>query len=121
MKQPQPFHILLIESEDNVAKHIAQLLSNDGHFVSRAVTLSEADELCEDGRFDLLITASKLPDGPACELLTPQFACKKIPGILIEGQDHGDCKVAKGFRARVQIPVTLPALRSAITQATGIN
>jgi CheY-like chemotaxis protein len=118
MKQTQPLQILLVESHDDVAKAIVRLLSADGHIVSRAGTLAEAHELCEDGRFDLLITGHQLPDGPACELLAETSPCERIPGILVAPGDDEMCNVSLGFRARVQTPLTLPALRNAIIRAT---
>jgi DNA-binding response OmpR family regulator len=119
MKQTQPLQILLVESHDDVAMAIVRLLSTDGHMVSRAGSLAEAHELCEDGRFDLLITGHHLPDGPACELLAEASPCERVPGILVAAGDDEMCSVSLGFRARLHTPLTLPALRHAIIRATG--
>ncbi|HEY1686623.1 MAG TPA: response regulator [Tepidisphaeraceae bacterium] len=120
MDQSRALHVLLVDHQDKTARDLVGLLNTDGCRVSRAATLAEAHELCEDGRFDLLVTASKLPDGPACELLDQNHACKKISGILIEEKDGDACKVSKGFRAHIRAPLTLLILRKAIAQATGV-
>jgi DNA-binding response OmpR family regulator len=121
MKQTEPLQILLVESHDDVAQAIVRLLSTDGHMISRAGTLAEAQELCEDGRFDLLITGHRLPDGPACELLEKMNPCERVPGILVAADDDEMCGVSLGFRAQLHAPLTLPALRNGLCRRPQIK
>jgi DNA-binding response OmpR family regulator len=110
--------ILLVEPDPRVAAAISSLLVKDGHSVSRATRLQEAHDLCQDGRFDLLIASNHLPDGAACELLTDAHSCRTLPGILVTSDpDSTLCMTAEGFRARLTPPIHLPALRSAILRA----
>lgn len=112
-----PLNILLVVSGNEPAD-VARLLAGDGHAVSRAGSLAEAEELCEIGRFDLMIVNHRLPDGPACELLAGAGACRHVPGIVMAADDDDLCSVSLGFRARLAAPVALPALRTAIVLAT---
>jgi DNA-binding NtrC family response regulator len=121
MTPQTPLNILLIvpRANDADAHPIAAALNADGHAVSRACSISEARDLCESGRFDLVITADPLPDGRATDLrAATTLPCARLPAILVTKPSPADGSATPAtFAATLHHPVAPTALRDAVRRA----
>ena len=75
--------ILIIDPDQGDADMIDGVLTPRGHLVTRADSLGEARILCGMMAYQVLITALRLPDGDAGELLVDGGLCCKVPAIVI--------------------------------------
>jgi DNA-binding NtrC family response regulator len=113
----RPLNILLIEDHDDSAVVMSRMLGKDGHFVTRAGTVAEARVLREVGKFELVITDRRLPDGDAWVMLAETEA--GVPVVTVGGDGADAAGRPAGFKGHVQKPVGLVALRDAIARAMG--
>src|SRR3954465_130164 len=103
--KPVGLSVLLVEDHVDSARAMARLLQSMGHQVQTAHTLGDADELANNGQYQLLISDLKLPDGSGLDLIKKLRASN--PGakaIAISGfsnpSDLQACKDA-GFDTHV--------------------
>jgi CheY-like chemotaxis protein len=105
--------ILYVEDHDDTASAMARLLLSYGHAVSTAATAVEAERLCDDEDFDLLILDIGLRDGDGCALLERLRKKCATPAIALTGYGMPEDIVrtrAAGFLAHILKPVTLEPL-----------
>ena len=99
---------------------MARLLNLSGYIVHTANTCAAARQICEQERFDLVISDVGLPDGTGYELMRQMLAKDCVPkGIAVSGygteQDVKESLTA-GFSAHLVKPVQFDTLRDAIRQ-----
>ena len=111
----RPLNILLIEDHDDSALVMTRMLGKDGHQVTRAGTVAEARVLREVGKFDMVITDRRLPDGDAWGLLAE--IAGGIPVVTVGGDAADVAGRPASFKGHVRKPVGLAEIRSAIAQA----
>src|SRR2546423_13363175 len=74
--------ILLVDDHADTLEVFSRVLRSRGYEVEGAKTLADARALCQTGRFDLLISDIRLPDGDAWELAKLAQACGAKPIAL---------------------------------------
>lgn len=102
---------LVVEDDPNVAKLVARLLAR----VSIASTLCEsvlgAEGALAEGRFDVLIVDSTLPDGDGVELVARLRAQgSEVPAVLISGTSMKPDDARTRFLLKPFTKDSLPAL-----------
>lgn len=114
--------LLLVEDHLDSAELLAELLSNHGHSVHIATTVSGALELAHRQPFDVVVSDVGLPDASGYELMTKlreQFAMK---GIAITGSS-GSVEIERGreagFSAQLTKPVSVHTLERALEDVAG--
>src|SRR4051812_712309 len=91
--------ILLVEDHTDTARVLARLLGLSGYHVSTADTFAAAMQLCDQQKFDLLISDVGLPDGSGYDLMRQimQRRCA-AKGIAVSGYGS-DKDVAESLQA----------------------
>ena len=79
--------ILVVEDDADTARMMARLLNSSGYPTMTAGSVAEARQLCDEHRFDLLITDLSLPDGSGTDLLRHDENCFG-KGIIVSGHDE---------------------------------
>jgi two-component system CheB/CheR fusion protein len=110
--------ILLVEDHDDTAKALARLLNLSGYQVETAGTFASALEICDGGKFDLVISDVGLPDGSGYDLMREILARRCVSkGIAVSGygteQDVEQSMLA-GFTEHLVKPVSFELLRDTI-------
>ena len=106
--------VLVVEDHNDSAQALARLLALDGHKTRIAATLADAQRLCTDEKFDVILCDLGLPDGNGLDLAsTARVACPAARLIAVTG--HGmtqDLKAieAAGFDGHVLKPFTIESL-----------
>ncbi len=97
--------LLVIEDEKLILEQLLEYLSLvfPEIEVVPAETLSEARRLCQDQRYDLVISDCVLPDGTACEIL-PGLPFE-IPVIILTG--HVDENLLQEVQEKYRGPLHL--------------
>ncbi|MFW5828656.1 MAG: response regulator transcription factor [Planctomycetota bacterium] len=95
---PEPFRILLVEDEENLAHFIALNLESDGHRVARAADLAGAYLLREQQGFDLVVLDLMLPDGDGLQLLEAMRATGDDCLVLVLTARNTTDDVIRGLR-----------------------
>jgi two-component system CheB/CheR fusion protein len=114
-------HLKLLLVEDHVLtlKTLQRLLAAEGHHVTPATTIAEAVRAAERERFDLVLSDVGLPDGSGCDLMPVLRDRFGLPGIALSGFGaDGDLEASQraGFLAHITKPVSLEAIRDALTR-----
>jgi two-component system CheB/CheR fusion protein len=108
--------VLLVDDHADTCNVVSRLLTMDGHRVTCAYTLAEAQASIDNCRFDLMICDVGLPDGNGLDLLVHARARYPVQGISLSGYG-GDVPLrgaAAGFRAHLSKPFSVAILREAI-------
>lgn len=117
--------ILLVEDHADTAVVFSRVLRRDGHQVEVAHTAQEAEKLCEQNDFDLLLCDIELSDGTCFHLLErARKSCPAAIGIIISahGDDQRRQAAAKaGFKEYIVKPVRAEHLRAAIDRASQVR
>ena len=117
--------ILLVEDHADTAVVFSRVLRRDGHQVEVAHTVQEAEKLCEQKNFDLLLCDIELMDGTCFHLLErARKTCPTAVGIIISA--HGDdqrrqAAVKAGFKEYIVKPVRAEHLRAAVERSSQIR
>ncbi len=110
-------HILYVEDHEDTSHVIGKMLQSMGHLVSLAMTCTDARQILERERIDLLISDLSLPDGDGCELMREVAARFRIPGIAVSGyaqsRDVDDARRA-GFCEFLVKPLFIPQLQTTL-------
>jgi DNA-binding NtrC family response regulator len=111
-------HILLLEDHRDSAFAFSRVLGMDGHKVTVAATLRQAEDFCSKMQCDLLLCDIELPDGQGFSILKClQSSRPQTQGIIISAHDdkaHRDTAKAEGFAAYLVKPVTADLLNATI-------
>jgi len=107
--------ILLVDDHDDTARALARLLGLSGYDVRTATTVAAAISLCDEHRFDLLISDIGLPDGTGYDLMR-ELTRRGIPaGIAVSGyEDDATAGRDAGFVAHLVKPVAFETLKETI-------
>jgi CheY-like chemotaxis protein len=111
-----PLRVLLVEDNRDTLRFLALILSQRGHDVRAAATLSAARAEVSAGDFDLLISDIELPDGTGLELMR-ELANRSVPGIAMSGfGSEDDVRQSRdaGFAAHLTKPVDIARLEKTI-------
>jgi CheY-like chemotaxis protein len=118
---PRTLRLLLVEDNRDTRQVLALVLSQKGHEVRTAATLSEARSALAEHEFDLLISDVELPDGTGLDLMQ-ELAAHEIPGIAMSGfgsEEDVRQSQACGFVAHLTKPVEFRALEQTIQRVAG--
>jgi PAS domain S-box-containing protein len=112
-----PARILLVEDNPDTSRVMRRLLSQSGHAVRTADSVSAALRSAEAEDFDLLLCDIGLPDGTGHDLMRQLLARRPVRGIAISGygmdEDVRKSREA-GFVEHLTKPVDVTRLESAI-------
>jgi DNA-binding NtrC family response regulator len=115
-------HILLLEDHADSAFAFSRVLGSDGHKVSVAKTVREAEQACNNHSFDLLLCDIELPDGQGFKILKQLQAHRpQTQGVIVSAHDdkgHRDTAKAEGYAAYLVKPVTADLLNTTILRVT---
>jgi DNA-binding NtrC family response regulator len=76
--------ILLIEDDPDVRVVLEHVLYDAGHEVDAGMTVRDGRERLGSGKYDLLLTDGRLPDGTGIEL-ADQADAQSIPVLILTG------------------------------------
>jgi DNA-binding NtrC family response regulator len=76
--------ILLIEDDPDVRLVLEHVLYDAGYEVDTAATVRDGRELFDSGKYDLLLTDGRLPDGTGIEL-AGQADSQGVPVLILTG------------------------------------
>ena len=110
--------ILLVEDHHDTARVMARLLNLSGYVVETANTFESALKICDQQRFDLLISDVGLPDGTGYDLMRQmrQRECAAA-GIAVSGygsEKDVEDSIRAGFALHLVKPVEFDVLFEAI-------
>ena len=110
--------ILLVEDHYDTARAMARLLNLSGYMVHTANTCASALRICDEHRFDLLISDVGLPDGSGYDLMRALLERKcTTKGIAVSGygsEKDVEDSLRAGFTLHLVKPVEFTALCDAI-------
>jgi CheY-like chemotaxis protein len=117
--------ILVVDDEADVRELIADVLVGRGYEVEMAADGAEALRLCEQARYDLILSDLRMPkmDGAAFyQALLGKYGPAMPRMIFVTGQAHA--LDYAGFLGMTAVPVlakpfTVDDLQKAVTQALG--
>jgi PAS domain S-box-containing protein len=117
--------ILLVEDHAQTRNTLARLLTNRGHEVATAETVSQARDLALTFAYDLVLSDLGLPDGNGHELMTELRRLRPdCHGIALSGYGM-DSDIqrsrAAGFDLHLTKPIDVGALENALRQARRNN
>lgn len=99
--------ILLVEDDQEIAKHLTVLLGAEGFSVIHATTRREAVALTEERSFDLALVDISLPDGSGFALYTAIKAAGDVPVIFLTASDD-EASVVTGLNMGADDYITKP-------------
>lgn len=116
--------ILLLEDDLSLINGLFFVFQKQGFTLEIARTLKEAEELWEDGRYELLVLDVSLPDGTGFEFCQKVRQSSKVPIIFLTASDEemniimgldigGDDYITKPFKLGVLISRINALLRRA--------
>lgn len=110
--------ILVVDSDEVSRRALSLLFQNDGHEVAAVDSLRDAQSICVDQSFDVLICGNtRFADGNAFDLMRAVAERCGARGILLDG-DWTDANrllaKAAGFGHHFQKPVTYDQLHNAL-------
>lgn len=118
MEQAARATILLVEDHDDTARVMARLLNLSGFDVHTAGTVTSAIRLCEQKKFDLLISDVGLPDGTGYDLMREILNRRcTSKGIAVSGygsEEDVQLSLSAGFSLHLVKPVAFDTLHEAI-------
>lgn len=116
--------ILVVEDHVDSASSLARILSRQGHRVSIAASIREANALAAGHRFDVALCDLGLPDGDGCDLMRELAARYGLKGIALTGFGMpADLErvTAAGFSAHVLKPISFDHLLTVLQEVTESN
>lgn len=111
--------ILLAEDHVDTSRILKLVMTNWGHEVETAGTVSQAVELAKMDRFDVLISDIGLPDGTGLDLIRQVRVFSQVPAIALTGYGMDEdvtASRAAGFNAHLTKPTDLQQLQTSINQ-----
>ncbi len=117
---PEAWRLLLVEDHEATRQVLTRLLSRAGYQVTTAGSVTEAREIAERARFDLVISDVGLPDGTGIELMEALHSRYGLHGIALTGYGmEDDLRRTRevGFLEHLVKPVDFPQLRRAIERS----
>ena len=81
-------YILLVEDDLSLISGLSFAVKKAGYGLDIAHTKSEADEIWEDGKYDLVILDVSLPDGSGFEFCKRVRLTSKVPIIFLTASDE---------------------------------
>lgn len=116
-------HILVVDDEEALADMIGIALEMMGYQVTRAFSLSEASELAEIKRFDLVLLDNHFPDGHG-DSLVPALMKRwpELPIVIVTANDtdeHVTNALALGAREVLNKPFGLDELGAVVARYCG--
>jgi DNA-binding response OmpR family regulator len=111
--------ILLVDDHVDTLTVTARLLRASGHQVSIASSLREAQRVCDEHEFDVLVSDILLPDGSACSWVESMTrdSDRKVAAVALTGLGYAsDVQATRdaGFAEHLTKPVTVQELLAAI-------
>ncbi len=116
-----PLRILLVEDNADTLRYLDLVLSQMGHQVQTAVTLSAALEAASEHEFDLVLSDIELPDGTGLELMRTIASTRETPGIAMSGfgsDEDMQLSLSAGFSLHLTKPLDTSRLDQAIRRVT---
>ena len=116
--------VLIVDDEENARRNIGTFLSSRGYETLDVGTLSEAQELINQGRADIVLLDVQLPDGYGPSLLEEIALYPNRPPIILITA-YGDIDMAveamkNGAHDFLQKPIRLTRLEKSIQRAEEI-
>ena len=106
--------ILLVEDHVDTARAMARLLNLSGYIVHTATTCADAQQICAEQQFDLLISDVGLPDGTGYDLMRQMLQSGRTAiGIAVSGygsEKDVEDSLRAGFSAHLVKPVEFQTL-----------
>lgn len=107
-------YILLVEDDLSLISGLSFAVKKAGYGLDIAHTKSEADEIWEDGKYDLVILDVSLPDGSGFDICKSIREISKVPIMFLTARDEetdvimgldigGDDYITKPFKLAVFI------------------
>lgn len=104
--------ILLLEDDLSLISGLSFALNKQGYYTDIARTVKEAEDIWEEGKYDLLILDVSLPDGSGFEICKKVRQTSKVPIIFLTASDEeidiimgldlgGDDYITKPFKLGV--------------------
>lgn len=109
--------ILLVEDHVDTAAAIAEILSNMGHDVTVANSVSSALAAAARRRFDFVVSDIGLPDGTGHELMRELVRRYRLRGVAVSGygmEEDRRRSLAAGFSRHLTKPISVDQLRDAL-------
>lgn len=120
----RPRTILVVEDHHDTARVMSRLLRASGYEAATAGSLREAQALCGERSFDLLIVDISLPDGAGTRLLADESGCAPAKGIIVSGHP-ADLQDLAGVSRRMcgylVKPISFDELLNAVRRALAEN
>ena len=117
--------ILLVEDHHDTARAMARLLNLSGYAVETASTFASALKICDQQRFDLLISDVGLPDGSGYDLMREMLDRQcTTKGIAVSGygtEKDVEDSIRAGFALHLVKPVEFEVLCDAIRRVIPEN
>ena len=122
-KRPRSLRVLLVEDHPDTLRALELFLKMLGHRPTLAKSMQEALQVgcAEDGKFDLLLSDLRLPDGNGWELLLQlrERGCCPKRAIAVSGWGSEEDRArshAAGFEAHLVKPFTPSVLEAALSR-----
>ena len=122
-KRPHSLRVLLVEDHPDTLRALQLFLKALGHRPTLAQSMKEALQVgsAKSGKFDLLLSDLRLPDGNGWELLLRLRECGCCPerAIAVSGWGSEEDRMrshAAGFEAHLVKPFTPRMLEAALSQ-----
>jgi CheY-like chemotaxis protein len=118
----EPKRILIVEDHEDTLRLTAAVLSRAGYEVKTATTLAAAFRICDEEKFDLLLSDVRLPDGDGSDLIRKVAARCNIKSIAYTGLAHEtDAANAKaaGFSAHLLKPADIDTILQTVARVLG--
>ena len=120
--------ILLLEDDLSLINGLSFAFRKQGFEVAVVRTLKEANELCGEGKYDLLVLDVSLPDGTGYEFCKKVRQVSKVPIIFLTASDEemniimgldigGDDYITKPFK----LGVLVSRINALLRRAKGFN
>ena len=117
--------ILLVEDHHDTARAMARLLNLSGYMVHTANTYQSALQICDQHRFDLVISDVGLPDGSGYDLMREMLEREcTTKGIAVSGygtEKDVEDSLRAGFTIHLVKPVEFEVLCDAIRRVITEN
>ena len=105
-------YILLVEDDLSLINGLSFAVKKEGYELDVAHTKSEADEIWEEGKYDLVILDVSLPDGSGFDICKNIRRISKVPIMFLTAMDEetdiimgldigGDDYITKPFKLAI--------------------
>ena len=81
-------YILLVEDDLSLINGLSFAVKKEGYELDVAHTKSEADEIWEEGKYDLVILDVSLPDGSGFDICKNIRRISKVPIMFLTAMDE---------------------------------